>query len=46
MPKITIYLNQKLEIDKTQLVSVSNNQNLNFNIKDFTLEKNEVFYEK
>ncbi|PTY39686.1 hypothetical protein, partial [Brachyspira hampsonii] len=46
MPKIIIYLNQKLEIDKTQLVSVSNNQNLNFNISDFTLEKNETFYEK
>ncbi|WP_300756683.1 hypothetical protein [uncultured Brachyspira sp.] len=46
MPKIIIYLNQKLEIDKTELVSVSNNQNLNFNITDFTLEKNETFYEK
>lgn len=44
--KIIIYLDQKLEIDKTELVSVSNNQNVNFNIADFTLEKNEAFYEK
>ena len=46
MSKIIIYLDQKLEIDKTELVSVSNNQNINFNIADFTLEKNEAFYEK
>uniref|UniRef100_UPI003F4C55A3 hypothetical protein n=1 Tax=Brachyspira catarrhinii TaxID=2528966 RepID=UPI003F4C55A3 len=46
MPKIILYSDQKLEIDKTELVSVSNNQNINFNIADFTLEKNEAFYEK
>lgn len=46
MPKIILYSDQKLEIDKTELVSVSNNQNVNFNIADFTLEKNEAFYEK
>lgn len=44
MPKIIIYLDQKLGIDKTELVNVSNNQN--FNIEDFTLYKNEAFYEK
>ena len=46
MPKIEVYLNKKAEINKTELVSVSNNQNLNFNIADFTLEKNETFYKK
>ena len=46
MPKIILYSDQQLEIDKTELVSVSNNQNINFNIADFTLEKNEAFYEK
>ena len=46
MPKIILQSDKKLEIGQTELVSVSNNQNINFNIADFTLEKNETFYEK